>query len=118
MQDGKVLLDKSGDDDFWKFCGGKNKFGENLKETAIREAKEELGIDINVINKEPFLMYVPKPGDESIDVVLVHFLADFKGDMKPGDDVREWDWLDINNLPSDIAPNIVPALKYFGFINS
>ena len=116
VRDKKVLLNKSGDDNFWKFCGGKTEPGENLQEKAIRESKEELGVDINITNRYPFLMYVPKPEDKKIEVILVHFLADFEGDVVSGDDVKEWAWLDIDSLPSDIAPNIVPTLKYFGFL--
>jgi len=116
VRDGKVLLDKSGDDNFWKFCGGRVEVGENLIETATREAKEELGIDINILNQEPFLMYVKKPGDDSIDVILVHYLADFSGEIALGESVREWDWLSIENLLEDIAPNIKPALKHFNFL--
>ncbi len=116
VRDNKVLLDKSGDDDFWKFCGGKVSESENLKETAINRAKEELGIDIRFLDDKPFLMYTPKPGDEKIDVLLVHYLADFEGEIFPGEIVKEWAWLDIDNLPSDIAPNIIPTLEYFEFI--
>jgi 8-oxo-dGTP pyrophosphatase MutT (NUDIX family) len=85
VRNGKVLLDKSGEDNFWKFCGGKVKDDKNLLETAITRAKEELGIDINILDQEPFLMYVKKPGDEGVDVVLVHFLADFSGEIVHGE---------------------------------
>lgn len=63
-------------------------------------------------------MYTPKPGNENIDVILIHFLADFEGDIEPGEMVKEWKWFDIDNLPNDIAPNIIPTLKWFGFIES
>ena len=48
VQDEKVLLDISGDDDYWKFCGGKIIEGADLRETARKRAKEELGIDIKI----------------------------------------------------------------------
>ncbi len=116
VKNNQVLLDISGDDDFWKFCGGKINEGENLREAAARRAKEELGIMIDIISDPPFLMYVKKPGEENIDVLLVHWLSEFNGEIKPGKNVKKWQWLDINDLPNNIAPNIIPALKHFGFL--
>jgi len=51
-----------------------------------------------------------------IDIILVHFLAKRIGEVKPGEDINKWDWMDIDNLPADLGPNILPALKHFGFI--
>jgi len=114
----KVLLDISGDDAFWKFCGGKVEENETLQETAIRRTKEELGIQISLQDENPFLMYVAKEKDKiKNDVILVHWLADFTGEISPGKDVQKWNWLSINNLDKEnLAPNIIPALKHFGFI--
>ena len=117
IKNNKVLLNISGKDNFWKFCGGKVIEGETLKETAVRRAKEEMNIDIKILDGDPFIMYVPKPGEEQIDVILVHWLADYKGEIKPGEEVKKWSWLSINNLPDDLAPNIIPALTHFNFIN-
>ncbi len=116
VKNNKVLLNISGKDDFWKFCGGKIGEGEILKEAAIRRAKEEMGVDIEIRNNEPFFMYVPKPGEEYVDVILVHWLADYKGEIRPGKDVKKWDWFDINDLPDNLGPNIIPALTHFSFI--
>ena len=102
IKDGKVLLDKHGDDDFWKFPGGRQRDGESMKETAIREAKEELGIDIT-LEGDPILVAFEVEGKH---ILLVHYLATMSGEPAPGRDVREWAWHDINNLPDDLAPNI------------
>ncbi len=113
----KVLLDIQGEDNFWKFCGGKVKENETLKQTAIRRAKEELGIDIQIKNTTPFLLHVTKEKDgDNSDVILVHFLSDFSGEITPSEEIRKWQWHDISNLPDNIAPNILPTLKHFGFI--
>lgn len=38
-------------------------------------------------------------------------------DIVPGKETTNWAWLDLNNLnKEDLAPNIVPTLKHFGFI--
>jgi len=119
VEDGEVLLNKSGEDNFWKFCGGRiEDYDSNLIESARREVKEEMSIDIEIINPEPFLLHTvkTKPGGQ-MDVILVHYLADRIGEIKPGADIREWRWIKIEDLPKEnLAPNILPTLKHFGFI--
>ena len=119
LEDDKVLLNQHGDPAFWKFCGGKVEDSDkDLIETACREAKEEMGIDIEIINPEPFLVYTKKEtmnGD--CDVILIHYLAKRIGEIKPDAGIRQWDWLPLKGIENqDLAPNILLALKHFNFI--
>lgn len=118
VEDNKVLVNKHGDTSFWKFCGGRvEDFNETLMDAARREAKEEVGIDLEFADREPFIMHTKKKTDDGeIDVLLVHFLAKRVGEVKLGPDIREYAWLDMNDLPEDLGPNIRPALSFFGFI--
>ncbi len=118
VEDGKVLLNQHGDTDFWKVCGGKMEKGDkDMLETAKREAKEELGIDIEILDPEPFLTYSKKEtSDGEFDVILVHYLAKHSGKIVQGADIREWDWFELDDLPENLAPNIIPALKHFNYI--
>ncbi|MFA6908359.1 MAG: NUDIX domain-containing protein [Patescibacteria group bacterium] len=108
IEDNKVLVNKHGDTDFWKFPGGKvDDFAElDVRAHAKREAKEEMNIDIEII--KPLSTLLTKKGDDV--VVLIHFLAKRIGEVKPAADIREWAWLDIHHLPADIAPNIKPII--------
>lgn len=117
VENNKVLLNKHGDTAFWKFCGGRvENFEADLIENAKREVKEEMGIEIKILDEEPFLTFARKKMPEGkIDIILAHFLAERIGGIKPGEDIREWQWVDLNNLPADLGPNIISALKYFGF---
>lgn len=120
IEDEKVLLDQHGDDNFWKFCGGKMKEDEELVEAAIRRAKEELGIDIEILDEKPLFLYTKKVTPEgTFDVILVHFLSKRIGEIVPSDEVFRWEWFDFSELENEeLAPNIIPALKHFGFIEN
>lgn len=120
-----VLLDKHGDDLFWKFCGGKvNDFEHDLMEHARRKAKEEMGIDLIILNQRAYVMHTTKnPGSDNprVDVLLSHFLAKRVGEISPGKDIHEWKWIPIVELDElekkgELAPNILPTLKHFGFL--
>ena len=118
VENNKVLLNKHGDDNFWKFCGGRVEEDEiNLKVVAQREVKEEMGIEIEVLNNDPYFFYTEKKIGESLNsVILAHFLSKRIGEITPGKDIKEWRWIDINDLDKEnLAPNIKPVLKYFGF---
>lgn len=114
VEDNKVLLNNHGDSDIFKFCGGRvDTMDQSLIEAATREVKEEMGIDIKILDPVPYITYTKK---DNLDVILVHFLANRIGEIQPGDDIREWNWFDLNNLPNNLAPNIIPVLKHFGYM--
>lgn len=118
VENNKVLLNKHGEDEFWKFCGGRIEENEiNLKEAAMREVKEEMGLDVEMLNNDPYFFYTEKEKEGvKISVILAHFLAKRIGEVSPGDDIKEWRWIDMNDLDKEnLAPNIKPALKHFGF---
>ncbi|MFA4941660.1 MAG: NUDIX hydrolase [Patescibacteria group bacterium] len=119
VENGKVLLNKHGEDNFWKFCGGRVEDYElDIKGTARREVKEEMGLKIEILDNQPYFFYTEKEVDGvKASVILVHFLAKRVGEVIPGKDIRDWRWVDLADLTSEnLAPNIKPALKYFGFI--
>ncbi len=120
IEDNKVLLNQHGDTDFWKFCGGRvEDFDLNLIETARREVKEEMGLEIKILDPVPYIMHTIKiTPDGEVDVLLVHFLAERLDEVSPGPDIREWRWLDMTDLKNEkLAPNILPALRHFKLID-
>jgi 8-oxo-dGTP diphosphatase len=120
IEDEKVLLNQQGEDKFWKFCGGKMQEDEELVETAIRRAKEEMGIDIEILDEKPLFLYTKKVTPKgTFDVILVHFLSKRIGEIVPSEEVLRWEWFDFSELENEeLAPNILPALKHFGFIEN
>ncbi len=119
VKDNKVLLNQHGDTEFWKFCGGSAKdFSTRLTDVAKERALDKMGLKIKILNDDPFLQYTTKQlEDGTSDVILVHFLAKSIGEINPREDIREWAWIPIEELKNkNLAPNIIPALKHFGFI--
>lgn len=120
VEKGKVLLNKHGDDKFWKFCGGRvEDFDIDLQETARRETKEEMGIDIEISDPDPLLLHTRKKTDAGeVDVILVHYNAKRLGEIAPGADIKEWKWVPLADLEKeDLAPNIIPALVHFWYLD-
>lgn len=118
IENNRVLLNKDQKDNFWKFCGGRVEEDEiNLKDAARREVKEEMGLEIEILDDAPYFFYTEKEKEgKMVSVVLAHFLAKRIGEIKPGEDIREWRWLAYDELQrEDLAPNIMPVLTHFGF---
>ena len=114
IENDKVLLNKERNSEgritMWYFPGGEvEDLDASLEEACRREVKEEMGIDIEIIRPLRTL-FITRPRRES-KAVLVHFLAKRIGEVKPGNDVAEWAWHDIHNLPSDCAPNVYEIIK-------
>ena len=111
IEDGKVLLNKEKKDygiTPWLFPGGKANEGEtDLEAICKREVMEEMGIDVKIIKK---LNTIEKEQNGK-KYILHHYLAERIGEIIPGRDIVEWAWHDINNLPSDCAPNVYEIIK-------
>jgi ADP-ribose pyrophosphatase YjhB (NUDIX family) len=77
-----------------------------------------MGIDLEMFFQDLSFFYTTKETPEGIvDVILVYYFVKCVGEIKPGDDIREWKWLPIDRLESeDLAPNIKPMLREFGFL--
>lgn len=114
IENNKILLNKEKKEHgstVWMIPGGMvENFDIPLEETCRREVKEELGIDIKIIR--PLRTIIQRrPQAEDKLVILVHYLAERIGEIKPGPETIEWAWHDKNNLPSDCAPNVYEIIK-------
>ena len=114
IEDGKVLLNKEIKESGitpWFFPGGEvESFDINLEEACKREAREEVGIDVEIIKPLDTLLH--KKSDGSV-VILVHYLANRIGEIKKGENIAEVGWHDINNLPGDCADNVKEIIKRY-----
>ncbi|MCY4191190.1 MAG: NUDIX hydrolase [Rhodospirillaceae bacterium] len=86
----------------WSLPGGRQELGETVRETAVREVKEETAVDIRVGALIEVLdaIYREKDGTVSMQYTLVDFDGDWlSGDLEAGDDADHAEWVNIDNLP-------------------
>ncbi|MFH1592441.1 MAG: NUDIX hydrolase [Candidatus Woesearchaeota archaeon] len=112
IENNKVLLVKH-KDPFWKFPGGTQLDTHNFIENAKREVKEELNINVT-LQEDPYVMAFERNHNGIKEyVILIHYLAKKEGEVKPGEEIEEYKWFNINDLPKDCAPNIKPTVDFF-----
>lgn len=115
----KTLLVKHGDKPInelkWKFCGGKVIANASLEATAVREAREEIGVRVRLIKPlKPLIIWneLPETGsDKPQTIILIHYLAEIDEEPVKGSGILAMDWFDINNLPTDCSPNVFEIIK-------
>ncbi len=112
----KILLNRAESSDLWSIPGGVIKFEESTKQTIVRELKEELNLDISIIDTPPFIFHFTMESNEFFDMIyLVHFLVKVNGTPKiiMGEEVADYRWESIGSHFRDCYPNVKPAVDYF-----
>jgi len=103
VNDGKILLIKrSTDPDKGKYAlpGGYLDYNETLEEGAIREVKEETGLNIKIVKTLNILSHP----DRYRQIVEVSFIASIiGGEEVAGEDVDKTIWVNPNSLPENMA---------------
>ena len=70
VDDGKVLLVTGIEGTIWSFPKGHVEMGETVEETALREAKEETGYEVEIVKRLTDLLYTNKETGEPIRVAM------------------------------------------------
>ena len=81
---GEVLLQRRGDTDKWGFPGGAIELGETPQMAAVREAKEETGLDLEVgkiIGVYTDLDIKYSSGDQAQSIVIAYELIKVGGEL-------------------------------------
>jgi len=87
----------------WSFPGGAVELGETVRDAAVREAKEECGLEVELVEDRPMDAYDILTMDESgrlrYHYVLLQFLAQPKeGALKPTSDVTDTRWVPLEEV--------------------
>ncbi|MFN3481060.1 MAG: NUDIX domain-containing protein [Thermodesulfovibrionales bacterium] len=100
-KDGIVLIKRKNPPEGWALPGGFVDYGETLESAAIREAKEETGLDIELIRQ--FHTYSALDRDPRHHTITTVYIAQGKGLLKSGDDAKEAVVFRKDDLPEVIA---------------
>jgi len=96
-----VLIKRKNPPYGWALPGGFVDYGESLEASAVREAKEETCLDIDLI--EQFHTYSAPDRDPRHHTVTTVFLAQASGDPKASDDAKSIGMFTKDTLPDPIA---------------
>ncbi|MBN1444999.1 MAG: macro domain-containing protein [Candidatus Omnitrophica bacterium] len=101
MDGGIVLVKRKNYPYGWAIPGGFVDYGESLEDAAVREAKEETGLD--VAGLEQFHTYSEPGRDPRHHTISTVFTGRGGGELKADDDAEEAKIFSKDNLPSDFA---------------
>lgn len=118
---GWILLEKRSDCGLWGLPGGKIEQGESVKEAALREVKEETGLNIEITKllgvysepKSQRIVTFPDNGDvvHLIDIILEAKIV--SGELTISPESEDLQFFDSQNLPKEIVPPATAPLQDF-----
>jgi 8-oxo-dGTP diphosphatase len=106
IQDGKVILVKRRAEPGkgrWSIPGGSVHLGEKVRDATMREAKEESGLDIEIVDDRPLDVFDSIITDErdrtKYHFTLLEFLAKPKGgNLKAAEDAADARWVALDDV--------------------
>ena len=113
---GRLLLIKRTDNGLWGLPGGAMEPGESLVQTAAREAKEEVGLDVEALQlfevfSGPELWYRYPNGAEVYNVTVVYQTDKAAGRIQLGEEEHfAYQYFALDDLPDDTSPPVRPVL--------
>ena len=102
LKNDKVLLIGARDDDgnlYWSFPKGHQEEGETDIETALRETREEVGLDVEVINNTPIKTWHLVHSGTVRKEILLFTAKPLNGDVKIQEaEVERAEWVSIDKV--------------------
>src|SRR6201997_466053 len=95
---GELLLLHRRDNDKWTMPGGTLDFGESLTQCAIREVREETGLNIRITGligtyTDPHILIAYSDGEVRQEFTLVYAAEIESGQLKIDDESKEYRWM-------------------------
>ncbi len=98
---GIILINRKNPPEGWALPGGFVDYGESLEAAAVREAKEETGLDVELLRQ--FHAYSDPKRDPRHHTITLVFIAKAKGKAVAGDDAKEIGLFNKDTLPDQLA---------------
>ena len=96
-----VLIERENEPHGWALPGGFVDYGETLEAAAVREAKEETGLDL--ANLKQFRAYSDPDRDPRQHNISIVFTAEGIGQLMAGDDAAGAKLFPVNDLPKNLC---------------
>ena len=96
-----ILIERKNPPYGWAIPGGFVDVGERLENASIREAKEEVCLDVNL--KALLGMYSDPARDDRGHTVTAVYVAEARGEPKAADDAKSLQLFTLDNLPEELA---------------
>lgn len=98
---GIILINRKNPPEGWALPGGFVDYGESLEAAAVREAKEETGLEVELLRQ--FHAYSDPKRDPRHHTITLVFIAKAKGQAIAGDDAKELGLFNKDTLPDQLA---------------
>jgi len=101
----------------YQFIGGRIRDNESLQTCAVRHAKEDMGLDITLLDSPPFIVtdVIERDGEPEF-LILFHYAAQIIGEHNIVTNTK-YDWFtlgELNNMKEQLSTdNVLLATKHF-----
>jgi len=116
VESGIVLIERQNPPYGWALPGGFVDYGESLEQAAVREAKEETALDVELIGQ--LKTYSAPDRDPRLHTISTVFMAKAFGTPKGGDDAKQAMIYRQHTLPPLVFDHAAILKDYFNYIGA
>ena len=96
MNDGKILLIRKKDNEFWELPGGRVNTKDDVEQIAVNITKEQIGSEPTVVQQFTILEY--QKDSKNIEANIFECDVNPESEFIPGEDIDEVKWHQISGL--------------------